>query len=187
MIHKIIFGIVMAAYLIIPIVMITRYESVLSEGELFRFHAMPIDPYDSFRGKYIVLRFSETEVPKSVCSDTLEKGQEVYVNISKRDSDFVVINNVSATGTVGENYFKAIVEYTYEGSESLTLDFPFDRFYMNEELAPLAEKILRRSNWTETTEVYVDVRIINGNAVIEDIYVNGKKIVDYLKALPNEE
>ena len=185
LIHKIIFGIVMAIYLIVPIVMISRYETVLADGNVFRFRAMPVDPYDSFRGRYVVLRFKEAEVPIESCTDSLLAGDDVYVSLFKNDSGFAIVRNVNKTGSLNDDYFKATVKYVY--SDNISLEFPFQRYYMNEELAPLAEKALRNNVWSGSDEVYTDVRIINGTAVIEEIYINGVPLKEYLAALPESK
>ncbi|MGB0413684.1 MAG: hypothetical protein ACPGJU_04495, partial [Coraliomargarita sp.] len=51
------------------------------------------------------------------------------------------------------------------------IDIPFDRFYMDEAKAPRAEIIARESSRDKTC--WVEVRILNGSAVIEDVVVEG--------------
>ena len=56
------------------------------------------------------------------------------------------------------------------------IDIPFDRFYMDEAKAPRAERIVRNS--TRSTNCWVNVRILDGKAVIEDVFAEGQSIRD---------
>jgi len=50
---------------------------------------------------------------------------------------------------------------------------------MNEKKAPEAERLYRRSSRSDRQEAYVLVRVLNGNALIEGLYVGNKSIEDY--------
>jgi uncharacterized membrane-anchored protein len=179
---KIIFVPVMLLYIGVPAWMITRYESILNDGNLFRFHARPVDPYDAFRGRYITLSFTEEQnVSTQLCSDSVYGGDNVYVSVTKDPGGFAVISYISKTEVAGD-CFEAKVLYVYDNT--MTLHFPFDRYFMNEELAPLAEEAVRNNLVGRDSEVFVDVRIGDGKAVIEQIYIDGMTLKDYLEARP---
>ena len=61
------------------------------------------------------------------------------------------------------------------------LDLPINRYYMAEKSAPLAEKIYQRHVQRDNKDAYVMVRIKNGFAVIENLYVGGQRIEDAVK------
>ncbi len=60
----------------------------------------------------------------------------------------------------------------------MSLQLPFDRFYMEEAKAPAAEAAYREHNRKGAQDAYVIVRVLEGAGVIEDLYVGGKPIED---------
>jgi hypothetical protein len=62
-------------------------------------------------------------------------------------------------------------------------NLPFTRFYMEETLAPRAEAAYsRHANRRDRTvdDVYVSVRVKDGRGVIEDLFIKGRPIRDFL-------
>lgn len=52
---------------------------------------------------------------------------------------------------------------------------------MEESQAPEAEQAYREHSRRETRDAYVTVRVLYGMAVIEELYVDGKPIREFLK------
>jgi uncharacterized membrane-anchored protein len=174
MLRKIAFALTMITFVTVPAMMITRYEGVMADGKLFRFHCMPVDPYDSFRGKYVALSFTEEEVARSLVRDSISQDENVYVTVIKNSDGFAQVTDVSHNSAMGPDYFIAKVRWA--GPDNVMLEFPFKRYYMNEELAPLAEKAYRKASgsWWDRgkdSHVYTDVRIQDGTPVIEQIQI----------------
>jgi hypothetical protein len=67
------------------------------------------------------------------------------------------------------------------GVTSIKVNLPFDRFYMEEEMAPAAESAFRRRSGDESTSTHITVRIRNGFGVIEDLMFDDKPAAQYLK------
>ena len=71
-------------------------------------------------------------------------------------------------------------------------DYPVDRYYLNEKLAPEAEKLIssRRPNSVDRNEhnIYITAKVKNGTMIITGLFVDNQPIEDYLrnkiKALP---
>ena len=61
------------------------------------------------------------------------------------------------------------------------LELPFERFYMEEELAPEAERVVRERSRGGQRDAYIAVRVRSGSAVIEDLFVGGKPIREFLQ------
>ncbi|HEY6162004.1 MAG TPA: GDYXXLXY domain-containing protein [Bacteroidia bacterium] len=189
MIRKIAFALTMITFVTVPAMMINRYESVMAGGNLYRFHCRPVDPYDSFRGKYVALSFTEEEMSRAMVQDSVSQDENVYVSVAKGSDGFAFVTGISKSTPIGSDYFTAKVRYMT--SETVFLDFPFKRYYMNEELAPLAEKAYRNASgswWRhgDDSNVYTDVRIQDGTPVIEDIYIEGKPLKKYLEDVTGE-
>ncbi|MDD5136646.1 MAG: hypothetical protein PHN63_04800, partial [Candidatus Omnitrophica bacterium] len=60
-----------------------------------------------------------------------------------------------------------------------------DRYYMEEKAAPAAERAYRQSAQRDTQDAYIIVRIKDGFAIIENLYVGGQKIEDAVRKLYN--
>lgn len=67
---------------------------------------------------------------------------------------------------------------------------PFDRFYMNQKIAPEAERVYRkysRQTIFADNKTYIEVRIKNGKGTIEDLYINNKPIYQFINDLKEEK
>ncbi|HEY5622073.1 MAG TPA: hypothetical protein VIR77_05680, partial [Pontiella sp.] len=60
--------------------------------------------------------------------------------------------------------------------KGLRLDIPFDRFYMEEAKAPRAEALARDA--MRSGDCWAAVRILDGKAVIEDVFAQGERLRD---------
>ena len=73
------------------------------------------------------------------------------------------------------------VEVCLLGAGAYHVILPFDRYYMEESQAPEAELAYREHSRGKTGDTYITVRVLYGMAVIEDLYVDGKPIREFLK------
>ena len=69
------------------------------------------------------------------------------------------------------------MRWRYE--DTVTLQLPFDRYYMKESRAPEAERSYNRRAQGE--KAWVTVRIREGHAVLEELYIDGLPIREYLE------
>lgn len=166
------------AQLLVPLSMIVRREIVLKEGLQFKFKVAPVDPYDAFRGRYVALQIDESSVPQ-VKGIKLKNGQAVYALIGVDAQGFAKLTGVLTSRPQGRAYICARALSTY--SNKVYLNLPIDRYYMEEKSAPLAEKIYQRHARRDKQDAYVLVRIKDGFAVIESLYVGGQRIEDAVK------
>ena len=170
----------------VPTHMIKSREKVLSKGELFRFKTQPIDPADPFQGRYVQLGFQQTIIPISDgAKEELMYNEPVYVMIEEDDQGFARFTSWSREQPLSGSYLKT--RYQYEAREwdgearihvttGYRVDIPFDRFYMDEKKAPVAERLVRGRE--TSTNCWADVRILNGKAVLEDLKLNGVSMRD---------
>jgi len=163
---------------ITPLSMIIKREHVLKNGEQFKFKTAPVDPYDAFRGRYVALRIEDDKiaVPNEL---KLNNGQSVYAVINNDDQGFARIVRIGLDKPRGEAYIDAKVKYVLK--DMAYLDLPLDRYYMEEKSAPKAEKIYRQFSQRDKQDAYIIVRIKDGFAVIENLYVGDKKIEDAVR------
>jgi uncharacterized membrane-anchored protein len=177
-----IFGLLCVIQLGVIGVQIWSYERILKEGEVYYFNVLPLDPYDAFRGRYVTLRFENTQAPiaegqKSTKYESL--GYAILEHQEKFDSVKEITFLKPQIGSflevnVRDNYF---ITTTKNHSSIVYFSLPFDRFYLREDRAPQAEKLLRvRSG----VKVKAKLRVLNGKGVIEDLMVGEVPLSSYL-------
>jgi uncharacterized membrane-anchored protein len=71
-----------------------------------------------------------------------------------------------------------VEKYKYTGMYITTITVPFDRYYMDEKLAPKAEQVYRDTSRSGRQDAILNVRVRNGYALIESLEVGGKSIRD---------
>jgi uncharacterized membrane-anchored protein len=192
----ILFGLLAAVQIAVPWRMIQHREHVLLNGELFRFKTEPIDPADPFQGRYVWLRIEEDYVHLTEPeTDAIDYNASGYAILDTDAAGFAHFSTWSAERpTEHANYLKTkahgqavrwedLPELTDAGThkrtrihQGLRIDIPFTRFYMDENKAPRAE--IRARQATRNQDCWVEVRILNGAAVIEDVIAEGQSLRD---------
>lgn len=180
----IILGIFIIAQLAVPFSMIRSRENILRNGELFRLKTRPIDPVDPFQGRYVRLGYEDDYIPYSQNEkpEILYK-EHIYASIETGSDGFAHFTGWSRDKPTEGSFLKTRYRgrkmvWNREGEEHIykgvQLDIPFDRFYMDEAKAPRAEILAREA--TRSTNCWVNVRILNGKAAIEDVFAKGQSL-----------
>jgi uncharacterized membrane-anchored protein len=164
--------------LLVPASMIGRREATLHSGTAYRFKTRPVDPYDAFRGKYVALRFEE-EIATTDGSQ-IENGQRLFVEVSEGADGFAKLGMASRKRPEGASYIKVRANYS-SGGNTINVELPFDRYYMNEKRAPEAERAYWDSNRGTNRNTYAVVKVLNGMAVTEGLYIDGVHVKEYLE------
>jgi hypothetical protein len=166
----------------VPAKMIIDQKTVLKSGTEFRFKIQPVDPHDPFRGKYIDLYFEENQYKDSE-SQNWRHGELVYVVFATDSLGFAKINGVfKEKPTDTDAFLKIPINHPYQSGSQIivTLDYPFNRFYMEESKAPKAEELTMRFDRDTTHIFHAGVYILNGKAALDDVYVDGVPIGQYI-------
>lgn len=189
------FALLALVQLAVPAKMIYNREVILNEGKTYRFKTMPVDPYDAMRGKYLTLDFhiSNLIVGKDL---GFKSGENIFLKIGTDSNGIAVVKAVYRTRPKGQDYIKAqIAEYYKEPimendkdanykeptdvisyKHHLRVELPFNRFYMEESLALPAEQAYAESMQRPEQVTVALVSILNGEAVLKDIQINGVAI-----------
>jgi uncharacterized membrane-anchored protein len=186
LLRNIAFGAVMILYLWFPFSMIVDQQQILKEGEVFRFRPRPVDPYDAFRGRYIFLRFVDQNLNFPDAQSVFKYDDKIFVSLEKDSLGYVNFSNPSFEKPEGQNYLKTKVLYTKENQVTVDIPENLQRYYLNEKLAPLAEekfRELQRSSDSNEVKVYLDARVLGGEALIEELYFENMPVSEYLKNL----
>lgn len=187
-IRRLLLGILVASQLAVPLIMIRGREIILREGEVFRFITEPIDPIDAFRGRFIRLGIKDNYIRGTPADfEDLDPQQPIFATISTNTDGFAFFSEWSdspsasapylKTKTLGEARIQKDEIWVYSG---VRIHVPFDRFYMDEVKAPAAEKLVAQPNDDE--QCWVQVRVLNGKAAIENVFVNGQAISEFVES-----
>lgn len=166
--------------------MIQSRERVLRDGEALRFKTRPIDPADPFQGRYVSLGFENDFVPASSGETVgLRHREPIYASIETGEDGFARFSSWSRAKPATGAYLKTryLGEHTRwdpsghrSESQGIRIDIPFNRFYMDEAKAPRAETAARDA--TRGTNCWAVVRVLNGQAVVEDVIAKGQSLRD---------
>ena len=176
------FFLVVLVQLYVPSKMIWDREEVLRTGTEYKFRTAPIDPTDPFRGKYITLSFDKNTIDIPGGQDWIA-GESIYVSITNDKNGIAKIEDVSKNKPAGKQEFiKARVRSILGTNPGrLTIDYPFDRYYMEESKAYEAELTYRQSQRDTTKLTYALVSIKNGDAVLKDVLIDGISIKEIVE------
>jgi uncharacterized membrane-anchored protein len=165
----------------VPAKIILERAIVLNSGKEFKFKTAPIDPSDPFRGKYINLNFNENTVGIQN-KEKWTRGETVFVLLTTDNSGFAKIKSVSkARPSDSQDFLKAKVNHVIHDGSKLSIEFPFDRYYMEESKAYDAELTYRRALPDTSQVTYALVNIKNGESVLKDVMINGVSIREIVK------
>lgn len=167
-----------------PVSMIAQREITLRNGRQFRFRTMPVDPYDAFRGRYVALRIEQTNVPL-INKIKFVSNQKVYVRIEENDQGFTNMTEVTVNRPEGYDYLQARVDYVFR--KKIYLRLPFDRYYLDENIAPAAEQAYREHSRRGRQDAFVTVRVKSGFAVLEELYIGEMPITDFILKKQNRQ
>lgn len=179
------------AQIAVSATMIWRAEQVLRHGTPMKFRIQLYDPYDPMQGRYVALRFEDTDLPEypGPCEtyETLTR----YVRLAPNDAGFAQPRALSETPPDEGPYLRCQVhiepQYRYDENEEpekplpcrAWVNYPFNRFYVQEEKAPVIETALSELRGLDENaargRAWVTVRILNGMGVLENLYIDGEE------------
>jgi uncharacterized membrane-anchored protein len=171
---SVIFICVALIQLSVPASVVWRREQTLRHGRVWKFKTAPVDPIDAVRGRYIALRFAAEKGPRE---DRIANGAVVYVVLGEDANGFAKVNDVKTSALRGDNVVKA----TSGGRTDHRVTFPFDRLWVTEQDAAAAENAYLDNSRRGNDNAYVTVRVRDGDAAVEKLYINNQALADYLR------
>lgn len=181
-----VFALVVIAQLFVPAKMIFDREQILKEGKVMKFRTAPVDPYDPFRGKYITLNFKDDFV---MVEDRKEwsYNEKVYAILEADSVGFARVSILEKEIPDGDYvYLETMIDYVDYNEDKVWLDFPFNRYYMEESKAFEAELSYRDSQRDSLSITWAEVSILDGQAVLKDVMIDGVRIEEVVKKVFSE-
>jgi uncharacterized membrane-anchored protein len=168
------------AQLLLPGWKVMQHERVLRQGVPMLFRTSPIDPYDPFRGEYVILHFAlEDTIFMDDRADPFQSNENVSVLLKDVNGEAAVAGFSRQPPTDGTPHVRArIVRWDWEEAGNFRIDLPFDRYYLEQGTGRRTEELVYGSTWEEreAQTAHARVRILNGRAVVEDLLVNGRSV-----------
>lgn len=171
-----IFVVVALAQLSVPASIAWMRSQTLKHGRVWKFKTAPIDPVDAIRGRYVALRFENEDFP--VGTNPNFSG-DVFVALKEDANGFATIDRISAEPISGENVVRAQSNGWWDGKEHVV--FPFHKLWLAEDIAPAAEAAYMNNSTRKNQNAFVTVRVRNGDAALEQLYIGEKPLAEYLR------
>jgi uncharacterized membrane-anchored protein len=180
-VKALLFGLVVIAQLGALAWMIRDHEQVLENGRVYRFRTAPIDPRDPFRGEYVVLDFAAEEghwpLPDS-------NAFRAYAWLAEDNAGYATIAALRMEPPPDGSDHVRVTFGNWGGDTVHRVELPFDRFYLEEGDGAATEQLLQPV-WEVDTVIqplpaHAVVRVYKGEAVIEDLVVDGRSIHTWL-------
>ncbi|MCA4897741.1 MAG: GDYXXLXY domain-containing protein [Bacteroidota bacterium] len=178
------FALMITAQWLVPAKIIWDSESVLSDGVLYKFKTYPIDPSDPFRGKYVTLNFKASMFKTD--SSTKFDEKTVFATLDNDSSGFARVVKLSNSRPASKDYIEVTIQNSFIGrgyEREFFLKFPFERFYVEESKAAEAERAYWQASRDSTQQAYALVSVDRGSAILKDVVINGRSVVDIVEEL----
>lgn len=143
------------------LVMMYEKNNIARKGKEYRFKITYYDPYDFMRGNYLRIDLKQMEVGEVITED-IENIKGYFVIEDTEEG--ATISSFTDKKPRNKEYIKGELFYSYEDRH--VIKNPFERYYVEQKLAPEMEKKLRESN-----EAYIVVKVYRGKYIIESIEI----------------
>ncbi len=178
----------------LPLAMVQRAEQTLQQGATYRFRTAPVDPVDPFRGRYVTLDFeaAQIEVPPAW---RFETGARLYAPIAVDVDGFARLGVPQAAPPTRGDWLIVRLQWRDDERHQVRVDLPFDRYYLDEQLAPEAERLYWVRNRAEPGDAEADprrptwasVRVLRDTALLDELYIDDVPVRERVKAVLAED
>ncbi|MDX1497258.1 MAG: GDYXXLXY domain-containing protein [Salinisphaeraceae bacterium] len=171
------FAVLVVIQLAVPAAMIDKRMTTLQEGTPYKFRIGPVDPYDPFLGRYLVLNLEAADY-EGWKGEDLHPGQTVYGVLETNNDGFAYFYNLSMDAPGTRDYLKLRV--AWQSGKQVRLRMPFDRYYTEENAAQQAWRV-RRPGRRQPVPAHIQVRVLDGYGVLEELYFEDTPFMQYMR------
>lgn len=187
-----------AVILLVPVYVVVSSQSVLDNGKLYKFKPTAYDPFDPFRGKFLRVNYETNSIPTKF---DFEEREKAYVSIGVDKQGFAFFEEAFKSPPRKKDYLETTIDWagvdeklqrqieaameldnfdisSLDTRNAVRIEIPdnMNKFFINEDDALDAEKILQ----TERKNIYIGVRILDGEVRLDNIFVKDQPIVEYI-------
>ena len=147
---------------------------ILSGDEEVFLKIRPADPRDPFRGDYITFQYDISRIKGSFfdSSEKIKYGDKIYISLLKRKNYHVIANRVSKNKPDTGIFIKGTVNDIRIRQNGNSIDEVFVSYGIEEYFIP--ENSGRNVSFNGQNTFAKVILDKNGNAVLKNVYVNGK-------------
>ena len=178
MVPLILFGLTVVGQWAVPLAQIRAHEQILAQGALIRLKCSAPDPYDPLRGRYLAVRPEQGMAPV-LEGQEIRKGGQGYAVLETGNDGLARVSALSSFRPASGDFIRVKAGWRGDRNEQAIL-WPFDRFYINEKLAPEADEWFRENVRGEQA-IVAEVRVLEGRAVLADLTCEGRSFREILK------
>jgi uncharacterized membrane-anchored protein len=171
-----IFVLVAVAQLAVPASVAWKREQTFAHGRIWKLKTAPVDPVDVVRGRYIWLQYAISEFAQSERADWKSP---IYVVLKEDPDGFAQVDHISQTPVSGDNVVQADAGGWSDGTQRIS--FPFRNYWVTEKIAPRVEQAYRENSRRGKENAYVTLRVRNGDAALEQLFIDNQPLADYLR------
>jgi len=172
----IVFAVAAAAQWLLPLWGVWRHERVIARGTVVRIECGAPDPYDPLRGRYLAVRPLESGFAPP---EGMPEGERVpvWATLAVGADGLARIESLTLEPVSGPTVVQLAARSprSDRNREAVIIEWPFDRFYLNERLAPDADRLLAE-RLAEDTRPVAEVCLLEGRAVLTDVLIDGVSI-----------
>ena len=172
-----VFLLVALAQLSVPALTAWGRLQTLAHGRVWKFKTAPVDPEDAVRGRYVTLHFDAEDFTQA---ERLKSPDYLYAILKEGADGFAQVDHLSTSPQPDDSSLK--VEPGGWWQERQHIVFPFRYFWLTEKSAPAAEKAYVENSRRGQQNAFVTVRIHNGDAALEQLYIDNRPLAEYLRA-----
>lgn len=183
---------------LIPVYVAWNSQYVLNNGKLYKFKPLAYDPFDPFRGKFLRVNYNTDDIPTK---HDFEEGETAYVSIGVNEEGFAFFEEAFKRPPTDMDYLKTKIRWS--GLESrmkqelrdamedeafdigdmdirntVRIEIPdnMNKYFINEDDALRAERVFQE----ERDNIYIGIRILDGEVRLDNIFVYNQPIIEYL-------
>ena len=182
-----VFAVASLAQWLVPLVGVWQHERIIARGVAVRFECAAPDPYDPFRGRFLAVRPAETMVlaPEGIAQSGYGANRivvPVWATLVADEHGLSRIQTLSLEPVSGPTVIRlgARLSVETDGAKMVMISWPLDRFYLNERLAPDADRLVAERLGRGKPPV-AEIRLLDGQAVLTDILLDGVSIRETVK------
>lgn len=177
----VVFALAAVAQWLVPLAGVWRHERVVTRGAPVRICCAAPDPYDPLRGRYLAVRPEQETVPAPAGMPE-RASVPVWAELVTGADGLARIESLSLEPLGGPHVIRLMASRRPRDrdADEARLEWPFDRFYVNERLAPDADALVAE-RFRAGERAVAEIRLLDGRAVLVDVLVDGGSIREIVR------
>ncbi len=178
----VVFTLAVLAQWLLPLSGVWQHEQVIARGVPVRIRCAAPDPYDPLRGRYLAVRPEQGRLPKPVGMPN-QGAVPAWATLVEGADGLSRIESLSLDPVSGPTVVRLVAsrQRWNREDETVFVEWPFDRFYLNERLAPDADQLIAKRFRDGKEQPVAEIRLLDGRAVLTDVLIDGVSVRELAK------